>query len=323
LERSKGEDADAKLVDAIFGPDDEPGEPEKGGSAPDGGGDDAGAEGADEGDDGDADDAELEEDDEPGDGDEETYEVKVEGQVHKVSLEELKKGYGLEASFTRKSQKLAEDRRTVDSEMQETRKQREEYAKALETVEAELEKLSGDEPDWDALLEKNPTDYVRQKRAWDKLQSKREIVRKERETVAQEATAEQKKQLSRYAEAQGVKLLEALPEWRDEKVAEKEQAELVAFLQSQEYSDTEINGIMDHRLVLMIRDAMKYRQRTARGKKVVADRKSTTLQPGGRETISGGEKRRARKATLRKRETLAKTGKADDAARVIYDLLDD
>ena len=63
--------------------------------------------------------AEVTEDDsdeEPEEDDDSAYTVKIDGEEHTVSLTELKKGYGLQQSLTRKGQELAETKKKLDAE---------------------------------------------------------------------------------------------------------------------------------------------------------------------------------------------------------------
>ena len=57
--------------------------------------------------------------------------VKVDGKEIEVPKEELIRGYQREADYTRKTQKLAEERKLVESEFQQVRGEREQYAQVL------------------------------------------------------------------------------------------------------------------------------------------------------------------------------------------------
>lgn len=63
------------------------------------------------------------------------------------------------------------------------------------------------------------------------------------------------------------RLLDALPEWRDNKRAQAEQGELSAWLVDQGYRPEEVGQILDHRAVLIARKAMLFdRQAKAKAK---------------------------------------------------------
>ena len=55
-------------------------------------------------------------------------------------------------------------------------------------------------------------------------------------------------------------MLNKLPEWRNTEQATKEQREIANTLaQSYGFNEAEIAGLVDHRMVMVARDAMKYR----------------------------------------------------------------
>jgi hypothetical protein len=298
---------------------------------------DDGAESDDEGDEGDeGDDGEELEGDEDGDdgedGDgEDLYEVQVDGEDLKVSLDELKKRYGQEASFTKKSQRLADAKKAFEAEAAETRAEvaetrqlRTKYAQRLEVVERLLEESAPQEPD-DALLDRDPKAYMRQQALFDRHQRKMQIIGQEQNAVAGEDARDQGRADAATLEVERKKLVKAIPEWSDPKVAEKEGTELVGFLSELGYTQQQVEGLSDHRMILLLRDAMKFRGLQQKGKKIAA-RPGKTLKPGGRDVAVPGATRRSKKQAKRvaqKRERLARSGKVNDAQSAIFELLDD
>jgi hypothetical protein len=58
-------------------------------------------------------------------------------------------------------------------------------------------------------------------------------------------------------------LAKACPEWNSEAVATKEKQQIAADLKARGYTDRDIQGLSDHKAVLLARDAMLYRQMKA------------------------------------------------------------
>lgn len=87
--------------------------------------------------------------DEPSDDDPEQdeYEVKVQGETLKVSLEELKNGYQRQQDYTKKAQEVADQRR----ELEQHQEQFQEHVEFREQVEA-----------WYAERSSNPADWVQE-----------------------------------------------------------------------------------------------------------------------------------------------------------------
>ena len=68
--------------------------------------------------------------------------VKVNGEELEVTKDELLRGYQREADYTRKTQKLAEERRMVESEFQQVRAEREQYATVLVQLQQKLQEMA-------------------------------------------------------------------------------------------------------------------------------------------------------------------------------------
>lgn len=252
-----------------------------------------------------------------------TYTVKVDGQPVEVTLDELMSSYSFQAHNTRVSQTLAEERKKLEAEYAETSDQRERYAAGLEQLETALAGSMPDEPDWDALEKSDPTRFAAEYARFSRRRQQLEAVQAERQRVQEEQARELEKRLTDYTAHQRELLIEAVPEWRD---PEKQRADLDAirtFALDVGYTDDEINQVVDHRAVLIMRKAMKYDQLQAKGKQAVAGKKArpkkAVLKPGARKDRPAISKRARRIAAQRKR--LAETGRRDDATDLFRDLL--
>jgi hypothetical protein len=111
------------------------------------------------------------------------------------------------------------------------------------------------------------------------------------------------------------KLVQALPEYADPSSSLKN--DLRHYALSLGFSDNDINGITDHRVVLVLHKAMMNDSAAkSSGKK---------SKPIPRVVKSGSpesKNQRSRREIQSKRERLAKTGNVRDAANVFLDLLD-
>lgn len=291
------EDFDAEAAEALRG-DEEP------------------AEEYDESDDEDeSDESEDETDDEDiaGDTEPETYTVKVDGQEVEVTRDELLAGYSRTASWTRKSQALAEERKAFQQEAEEVRMERTRYAQGLAELSQRLQVMLPQEPSSD-----DAKGWIEYKKSMDEIQR----VEKARADLHQRMEAdfqrEQAEVISREAEA----LQAAIPEWSDEEVANTEKTGLRNYAIGLGFDAAEVDGITDHRVILLLRDAMKYQGLLKEGKDLKGKAKtSPTLKPG---KPSGRAKSSSkRKAQRSQRDRLKKSGRVEDAAALIYDMLPD
>ena len=227
----------------------------------------------------------------------------------------------IDADYTRKTQALAEERRTFEAERAQILAQREQYAAVLEQAEALLKPA---EVDWTALRAELPADEFAARWAEHQIQQQQhDQVRAERERVEMERRAEaEKAHRDRLAEEAKL-LVAALPEWADEEAASAGKKALMDYLSTTfGVTEEEAGSITDHRWIVALEKARKYDALTAKGKEIQAKPKeaSKTLQPGARDhTKPKGDKVKAKIA----RDTLRKTGRVDDAARAIFHMLDD
>lgn len=240
------------------------------------------------------------------------YTVKIDGEEIQVPLSELTKGYQRQADYTRKTQKLAEERRRIQEEYESAAQERVRYAAALEALERQL---VGSEPDWEALRAHDPARFAEEFTAYQRRQQALAAIRKEQEALQQLATLQQQSALQRRVEEERELLVAAIPEWVDKERAEKERSELVEYGRKLGFTDEELDQIYDHRAVLLLRKAWLYDQarEKAEAAKTTKAKAPKTAQPGGSQ-VRGSRVKDAR-------ERLAKTGSLEDAAAVFESLL--
>jgi hypothetical protein len=270
---------------------------------------------------------ETEETDEPEAGAAEKpqkFSLDVDGQKTEVTLDELTKGYLRQSDYTRKTTELATQRQTLANEVAQTQQERTLYAQALEQANALLTQLQPQEPDWNALYQADPAQYAATREMWRSYQEQRQAVEQQRQIVGQRAQQEQRRNAQTFVEQQKGQLLEALPSWKDSKVAEAERGEIRKWAADLGFSAQELNTIADHRAIVIMRKAMLFdrAQTTKANLKPTANGNATTggkvkpATPGTAATrpnsVSSANKARAH---------AAKTGKVNDAAAAIEQFL--
>ena len=150
-----------------------------------------------------------------------TFTVKVDGQEVEVTQEELINGYSRQQDYTRKTQELSQQRKTIEQQQAELAQRDAIYSQLLPKMEAQLKGELANEPDWNALYEDDPVGYVREKQLWDEKKEKLNAVNAEQQRLQQEALAKQQKQIAEFVEYGNQKLLEIIPEWQNPEVATK------------------------------------------------------------------------------------------------------
>lgn len=197
---------------------------------------------------------ETTEDESGDDGD--LYEVKVNGQVLKVPLQELIKGYQLESDYTRKTQKLAEERKALDversviSSVNQKFEQLNEVVTYLTQVNDYVERTLPPEPD-ENLLDTSPREFYRQQKAREQaIQSLMAI----RGTVEQ--TKAQAKQVVQELQKQGsIVISQKMPDLMTPDGANR----LYGYLaESYGYTGDQINNNIDPNLFIIAEKARRY-----------------------------------------------------------------
>lgn len=238
------------------------------------------------------------------------YHVKVDGEEIEVTLDELQKGYSRTQDYTRKTQALAEQRKEAEAELSQVRQERAYYAQMLGALEQQLAQAD-QAPDWDRLYQENPTEWVRQRELWRDKQDKLNAVKAEQERLTATAQQEAAKVRQEQLQLEAQKLVEAIPEWKDSKKAATERAKLMDAAKAVGYADSELEQIMDHRAVVLLRKAALYDELMGKKStiKPVPSKGPKTSKPG-----SAGSQPTKQSEAKQAQSRLAKTGSMKDAA---------
>jgi len=246
-----------------------------------------------------------------------TYTIKVDGEEHEVTLDELRNGYQRQADYTRKSQSLAEQRKTYEANVQAVQAERQKYGQALEILaqnqNAELNRFQN--VDWAALKESDPMDYMEKRIEFQDAKDRVTQVQQEQNRVAQQSQTEMQSVLQEKIQKEAESLVKALPEYADPSSNLKN--ELRDYTLGLGFSPDDVDGITDHRVVLVLHKAMMNDRRS----KVPTAKKTKTVPKVVKSGTPQTKAQRVKKGVQAKRERLAKTGHQRDAANVFLDLI--
>ncbi len=268
-----------------------------------------------------SDETDSEQSDEEGDSEEgeqpQVFTVKVDGKEVEVTLDELQKGYSRTQDYTRKTQQIAEARKQTDAELQEVRAEREQYAQLLGALQAQVQQAAQPNIDWDRLYNEDPIEWVRQREVMRENQEKAAAIQSEQQRLAQLSQREQLQQREMLLAQEQEALVAAIPEWKDAKKAQAEKAMLVQFGQKIGFTPDDLKNVVDHRAVVMLRKAALYDQMMSkRGQiKPVTNNGPRPAKPGAAGRVSSNTE------AVRAQQRVAKTGRVDDAANAIFQLL--
>jgi len=245
------------------------------------------------------------------------FSVKVDGKEVEVTLDELQKGYSRTQDYTRKTQQIAEVRKQTEAELSAVRAEREQYAQLLSALESQVQQVAQPNIDWDRLYQEDPIEWVRQREVMRDNQEKAAAIQSEKQRLSQLSQQEQAQFMQQKLQHEQEALLAAIPDWKDAKKAQAEKALLVEFGQKIGFTPDELKSVVDHRAVLMLRKAALYDQMMSkRGNiKPVTNNGPRPAKPGAAGRVSNTTE------AVRAQQRVAKTGRVDDAANAIFQLL--
>ena len=243
------------------------------------------------------------------------YRVKVSGEEVEVSLDELLNGYSRTADYQKKTQSLAEQRKAVEADrvkIDEAAKTRETYAQRLQVIEQLLQQQDQGQ-DLASLKSEDPIAYA--VAMGEKMERDKQLqaVQMERQRVQQEQQSHQQAQLQKHIQAEQAKLVEAIPEFKDDVKAEVIRRDIRNYAKAQGFSDQELSQVYDSRAVLALYKAAQYDKLMA-GKGVTSKKVANapkTIRPGTSNPQSSENE------TVKKdRAALRQSGNKKDAARL-------
>lgn len=247
--------------------------------------------------------------------------IKVNDEIGEVTEDELLKGYLRHADYTRKTQAVAEEKRKFESEeAAAVRTQRQHYDQLLGQLETALTELQPlEEPNW----EKRKTEVTAEQLnaellQWQASQKRIEQVRAERKRVKDQQDADAARGFQQYVELEEAKLLDALPDMKEPEKAKVLRGKLIEHAKAYGFTPEELGRVVDHRVVLLLHDAMQFKTTTAKKPEIrnKIEKAIEASEPGSRTTAQKPDKLREANERLRKSHSV------EDGAAAIAALLD-
>lgn len=188
--------------------------------------------------------------------------IKVDGEESEISLSEALHGYQRQADYQRKTAELADQRRQFDEAVKQQQAEWSQYNNlAQASLQAAQDVLLKDfqEVNWQELETADPgtAALYRQKfqeRQQD-IQNHHTQLMQAQQQQAQQLQEQQYYQRQQLLAEQQEMLSKAAPDWTQDT-----SKQLGEYLMSNGYSQSEVDGLIDHRAALMARKAMLYDQ---------------------------------------------------------------
>lgn len=245
--------------------------------------------------------------------------VKIDGKEEQIPLEEAIKGYQRHADYSRKMAEVKQGRESLQAELAEVKQERAQYAELLNALSAQLAQQTEQEPNWEELYQSNPLEYVRQKDLWRDRQERLAAASQEQQRLAALQAQEQQALIASTIQESQQKLVEAVPEWKDQKRWEQDRKAIREFGNKLGFSDEELSQAYDHRAVLALYKAMKYDAIMAN--KPLPNKKGTAPKVASAGSQANLPPTKPKKEIFSAKQRLAKSGRLGDAAALFEKLI--
>ena len=245
----------------------------------------------------------------------EMFTVKIDGEEHSVNLEELKRGYSGQSYINTQMQRVAESRKETEQVFAALSQERAQVQAALQML-ADGTFAHPPQAPSEELFNTDPMAYMEQQLQYQKDQQafQEKVGYMQQQAQANQETHEQARQA--YL-TQEVELLKGFhPELFDEQKGPEVKQQLVT--QASEnygFSPEEINGVMDHRHMRVLMDAIAYRQLNSDAGKKQVEQKVQAKQVRTKKRKVNAEQQQRQK----QRDRLKQTGDIEDAIGLLLE----
>lgn len=248
------------------------------------------------------------------------WKVKVDDQDVEVPEDELVKGYSRTADYTRKTQELAKQRREFEEgELKVARETRGQQQQLLTELKSAIVSLTPAEPNWDKLKAELPAEQLNERLLdWKTRQEHLAKIDAEQARLKGEADADAGKGFQAYVAEQQQHLERELPDFKDPEKGKALKEELSSFAQSRGFTPDELQGVVDHRVVLLLNDALQHQKAKAKAPEI-KNKIEQAIEAAPPSKPSTTAKKSEKDAAFAK---AAKSGKPEDAAKFFTHIIE-
>lgn len=203
------------------------------------------------------------------------YTVKVDGKEVEVTLDDLKRSFSGQAYIQKGMQEAAEARKAATELYHTLQTEQAKFMQVVQTIQEQGFKAPPQAPDI-AMMDKDPIGYMQADARYRKEAAEFQAQQQQIQQTAMAHRQMQEKAMAEFVAEQGKVLQSRIPEFADPNKA-REITGKIRSTASEAYgfSDQELGGIVDARHVLVLHDAMKWRElQAARTKQAPAAPKS-------------------------------------------------
>ena len=242
------------------------------------------------------------------------HRVKVQGQELEVTLDELKAGYSRDSDYRQKTHSLSLEKKQVEEEKSVLRQQYDQKIRELNEALASAESMTRQQlstEELQKLYEEDPS-------AAAKLDFQMRQQNERLTLLKTKVQQEQARQYNAYLAEQTRLAQERIPEFSDPNKSDSFKTGIKSMLRNYGFNDQEISSVADHRYLLILRDALAYRN--IKESKPIVQKKVSNAPKVIKAGVSKGETSK-REIVRNKISKLKKTGRIEDAQSAILGML--
>jgi len=243
------------------------------------------------------------------------YTVTVDGTDYEVTQDELIQGYQRNADYTRKTQELAVEKQQSSEFVERSKKDVEAKLAQLtqlnQAAQAQLQEEYAN-IDFEKLYDEDPVEAARLEH---KMRKKHEQLAQ----VQQQTQQLQTQEFQKYLEEQQKQLNIKLPELSHPEKGQQFKKQMRDYLSSVGFNAQEIDSVYDHRYVMLVRDAMSYRN--LQKAKPQIKKKAVNAPKVVKSGVSKSKGQQQAEAKRQQLSKLRKSGSVQDAAKFFRSLV--
>ena len=238
--------------------------------------------------------------------------VKINGKEENWTLDQLKQSAAGQGYINQRMQEVAKLEKAYKEQTaalaQQQQQQLEFYQKAQETG------FSEPTPPSKELFNNDPIAYMEAKLSYDEAKAEHDTKVQQFQQMQKQQEQQQQQQLQAFTQQQTQLLAEKLPDIADPQKGEVIKKGLMEVGEHYGFSQQELESVRDHRYILAMYDAMRFRKLLQKRGKATSKKQSIApVKAGAKKTPNVGKA----KARKQRQDRLRKTGSIDDAVDLI------
>lgn len=249
------------------------------------------------------------------------YEVVVDGQPTKAKLKDLKSAYSGNKAIEQRVQQASEYRKQQEVMTLELMKQLNAQAERLKALDGLIAEAENTNVDLETLRRTDPSRYLLEKDRLQDMQNKRRMIQQANAETQRQQQELIERRKAEFAAKEAEILMQKMPDLKSPEKAKKISASWDRAASEYGFAPEEVANIIDHRQLLVLTDAMKYRAlvaakaaRQGKNGNVQRQQPKPLLRPG---TQNFGARMNAAKAEKAALARAAQTGSIDDVAATL------